>query len=65
MRALQNIRRLFRRAVSSAQESAEGGTAVATPPAGAASAEPGDTERETSTNAQVEGAADEPYPGNR
>jgi hypothetical protein len=65
MRGLQNIRRWFRRAMSSAEEEAEGGTAVATPPPGAASAEAGDSDRETSTNAQVEGAADQPWPGNR
>jgi hypothetical protein len=51
--------------MSSAEEEAEGGTAVATPPPGAASAEAGDSDRETSTNAQVEGAADQPWPGNR
>jgi hypothetical protein len=42
---------------------AEGGTPVATPPPGA-SAGIGDTDRETSTNAQVEGAVGQPWPGN-
>jgi hypothetical protein len=37
---------------------------VATPPPGAAEEGTSDVERETSTNAQTEGAADEPWPGN-
>jgi hypothetical protein len=65
VRGLQKIRRWFRQAVSSVEEEAEGGTAVATPPPGAESAELGDADRETSTNAQVEGAADQPWSGNR
>jgi hypothetical protein len=39
-----------------AEREREGETPVATPPGG--------PERETSTNAQVEGAAGEPWPGN-
>jgi hypothetical protein len=65
MRGLQKISQWFRRAASSAEEEAEGGIAVATPPPGAESTEMGDADRETSTNAQVEGAADQPWPGNR
>jgi hypothetical protein len=60
---MEKLRRWFRRESSAAEEVAEGGSAVATPPPGAASAGTGDTDRETSTNAQVEGAADEPWPG--
>jgi hypothetical protein len=58
------FKRMLRRDESAVEEVAEGGTPVATPPPGAASAE-GDAQRETSTNAQVEGAADEPWSGNR
>ena len=61
----KKIGRWFRRAVSSVEDVAEGGLPVATPPPGAASAGMGDTDRETSTNAQEEGAAGEPWPGNR
>ena len=53
----------LRRAVGSAEEAGEGGSPVATPPPGANSLA-GDAEEETSTNAQMEGAADEPWPGN-
>jgi hypothetical protein len=56
------IKRWFRRAEKSVEDAADGEAPVATPPPGAAS---GDTDRETSTNAQTEGAADEPWPGNR
>jgi len=56
-----NIKRLFRWETSRLQAIAEGGRPVATPPLGAA----GDRDRETSTNAQMEGAADEPWGGNR
>ena len=62
---LQKIRAWFRRTANSAEEVAEGGTAVATPPPGAGPAEEGQTDRETSTNAQTEGAAGQPWPGNR
>jgi hypothetical protein len=50
--------------MGAAEDEAGGGTPVATPPPGARSAEAGDAERETSTNAQLEGAADEPWSGN-
>jgi hypothetical protein len=40
-------------------------TAHAAPPPGAASDWTGDRDRETSTNAQTAGAADQPWPGNR
>jgi hypothetical protein len=65
MRGLRKISQWFRGAASSVEDEAEGGTAVATPPPGAESNEMGDADRETSTNAQVEGAADQPWPGNR
>jgi hypothetical protein len=55
--ALEWLKRVFR-------GEAEGGTPVATPPPGAASEREGDAERETSTNAQTEGAADQPWSGN-
>lgn len=47
-----------------AGERVEGGTPVATPALGSESPGAGDAERETSTNAQTEGGADEPWPGN-
>ena len=64
-RGLQKIRGWLRRSASFVKEVAEGGLAVATPPPGAPSARMGDPDRETSTNAQLGGAADQPWPGNR
>jgi hypothetical protein len=61
---LEKIKQLFRRAATSAEEVAEGGKPVATPPPGAGSGGTGDPDRETSTNAQLEGAAGEPWGGN-
>jgi hypothetical protein len=55
---LDRIKSWFRRSIGSAEDEAEG-SRVTTPPPGAR-----DAERETSTNAQMEGAADEPWPGN-
>ena len=52
---LDAIRKWLRRSEAEAKEVAEGEIAVARPE--------GDVESETSTNAQVEGASDEPYPG--
>ena len=63
MSGLQTIRGWLRRSVNAVEEEAESGIAVATPPPGAASGEGGDAERETSTNAQVEGAVGQPWPG--
>ena len=57
---LEKIRGWFRREATSVEERAEGGEPVATPAAGAAA---GDEDRETSTNAQVEGAAGQPWSG--
>jgi hypothetical protein len=57
--SLERIKRWFRRAARSAEDEVEGGSPVATPPPDAG----GDVERETSTNAQMEGAADEPWSG--
>jgi hypothetical protein len=62
-KGLQKIREWFRREANAVEEVVEGETPVATPPPGAAWAGTGDTDRETSTNAQVEGAADQPWPG--
>jgi hypothetical protein len=53
---LDAIRRWFRREEQVVKEEAAGSLPVATGLSG--------NERETSTNAQVAGAADEPYPGN-
>lgn len=63
---LERIKRWFRGETVSAEDVVEGATPVATPPPGAESdsTESGDVERETSTDAQTEGAADEPWPGN-
>jgi hypothetical protein len=52
--SLEKIRAWFRRAGKSVEEVAEGQEPAATPPFG-------DMDRETSTNAQVEGAVGEPY----
>ena len=64
MRGFEEIKRWLRRAVSSAEDEAGGGTPVATPPPGAPSTELGDADRETSTNAEMEGSADQPWSGN-
>ena len=53
---LEKIKSWFRRTAESAEEIAEGGEPVATPAEAS-----GDTDRETSTNAQAEGAAGEPW----
>jgi hypothetical protein len=60
----ERIKRWFHRAVGSVEEAVQGGSPAATPPPGANRVGMGDTERETSTNAQTEGAADEPWSGN-
>ena len=65
MRGLQKIRQWFRQAASTVEEEVEGGIPVATPAPGAESTETGDADRETSTNAQLEGAADQPWPDGR
>jgi len=57
--SLERIKGWFRRTARSAEEAVEGESPVATPPPDAS----GDVERETSTNAQMEGAADEPWSG--
>lgn len=65
MSGLESITRWFRRAKGAVENEAEGGSPVATPPPGALSNElDDDANRETSTNAQLEGAADEPWSGN-
>ncbi len=58
------IKRLFSRTAGSVEERVEGGSPVATPPPGANPSGFGDEARETSTNAQTEGAADQPWSGN-
>jgi hypothetical protein len=62
---LEKIKAFFRRAAVSEEELVHGGEPVATPPPGAASEQTDDPDRETSTNAQLEGAAGEPWGGNR
>jgi hypothetical protein len=59
------VRRWLRRTAHPIQEVRDGRLSVATPPPGAASDWTGDRDRETSTNAQSEAAADQPWPGNR
>ena len=54
---LERIKGWFSRTADSVKEEADGGEPVTTAPGGA------DDDREVSTNAQVEGAAGEPYPG--
>ena len=61
MDVLQQIKRLFRRAESSVEAVADGETPAATPAPGAESAGLGDTDRETSTNAQLGGAVGQPW----
>ena len=56
---LEKIKTWLRRATNSVEDEAHGLEPTATPPPGARSI--GDRDRETSTNAQVEGAVDEPY----
>jgi hypothetical protein len=60
MGILNTIRQWFRRAGNEAEAVGEGAEPDATPPAGSL----GEPERETSTNAQTQGARDEPWPGN-
>ena len=62
--SLDRIKQWFRREATTAEDVVEGATPVAEPPAGVDSMGSEDVERETSTNAQMEGAADEPWPGN-
>ena len=64
--SLDRIKQWFRREATTAEDVVEGATPVAEPPAGVDPDSMGseDVERETSTNAQMEGAADEPWPGN-
>ena len=62
---LQKIKELFRRAATSVEEVADGEEPVATPAPGSRSGRLGDSDRETSTNAQLEGEADKPWGGNR
>ena len=57
---IEKVKQWFHRSEVIAEEEAEGGLPVATPPEGLSD----DPERETSTNAQTAGASDEPWPGN-
>ena len=61
--SLEGIKQWFRRLAGSVETEAGGEEPVATPATGANADRTDDAERETSTNAQVEGAADEPWPG--
>ncbi len=58
---LEKIKRLFRRVATSVENVADGAEPVSTPPPGATP----EWDRETSTNARLEGAAEEPWGGNR
>jgi hypothetical protein len=60
MGVLDTIKQWFRRAGDEAETVADGGEPDATPPNDSF----GEPERETSTNAQTQGASDEPWPGN-
>jgi len=60
--SLDRIRQWLRREERVAEDEAEGGSPVATPPPGAGG-DAGESERETSTNAQMQGASDEPWSG--
>ncbi len=57
MGVLDRIRQWFRSAGDEAEKVAEGSEPDATPPTGSF----GQPERETSTNAQTQGASDEPW----
>jgi hypothetical protein len=57
---IEKIKQWFHRSGVIAEEDADGGLPVATPAEGLF----GDSERETSTNAQTAAASDEPWPGN-
>jgi hypothetical protein len=59
-KGLERIKGWFRRVEQSVEDVAESGAAVATPPPGTS----GDSDRETSTNAQTEGGVGQPWPGN-
>jgi hypothetical protein len=61
--SFERFKRWFGREAEAAEEVGDGESPAATPPPGAYSGGD-DAERETSTNAQMEGAADEPWPGN-
>ena len=58
--AFDKIKQWFQREEATVKEEVAGGEPVATPPEGLG----GQPERETSTNAQTAGAADEPWSGN-
>jgi hypothetical protein len=60
----ERLKRLLRGSTASVEDELEGSSPAATPPPGAHRLRTGDGESETSTNAQAEGAADEPWPGN-
>jgi hypothetical protein len=62
--SLERIKRWLRRTAGSVEETVEGGSPIATPPPGSNPAGFGDDARETSTNAQTEGAAGQPWSDN-
>jgi hypothetical protein len=62
--SLERLKRWVRRTVRHDEDRVEGGSPAATPPVDANPVGIGEDERETSTNAQAEGAAGEPWPGN-
>ena len=60
---LERIKGMFRRAATSVEEVADGEEPVATPAPGSTSGSADEPDREGSTNAQVGGAAEEPWSG--
>lgn len=57
---VERIKGWLGRTAETVEDVVDEATPAATPPAGVG---PGDSERETSTNAQMEGAAGQPWPG--
>jgi hypothetical protein len=60
---LEAIKGLFRRAETSVEETRDGLEPITTAAPGAAADTEDDADRETSTNAQLEGSVDEPWGG--
>ena len=61
MKTFARMRQWFAQVGRAVRAEADGEEPVATPPHGSL----GVREQETSTNAQMQGASDEPWPGNR
>lgn len=61
VRIVDSLKRWFGSSAEAIEAEAEGMEPATTPPPGSVP----ESDRETSTNAQVQGAQDEPWPGNR